>query len=369
MTTTTPHRERPAGLRGTLARWAGRITTPLVPTDYLDLLDPLGSGTRLRGRIVAVHAETRDAVTVVIQPGSGWRAHRPGQFLRLGVDVDGVRHWRSYSLTSVPHRADGCLSITVKAVSGGLVSGHLARRATAGTVVHLDQAAGEFTLDDPAPAKILFLTAGSGITPVMGMLRSMAPAVGRDVVVVHSAPSPEDVIFGGELRMMARRGHIRLIEVHTRAEGRLSPGRLAELVADVTERQTWACGPNDFLQTFEEHWAAMSITDPGIADRLRTERFRPALVAIGDGGHVTFSATGTTVEADGSQSLLETGEAAGVLMPSGCRMGICFGCVAPLRRGAVRDVRNGALTTATEGDDVAIQTCISAPAGDCDIDL
>ncbi|MDQ1318854.1 MAG: stearoyl-CoA 9-desaturase oxidoreductase [Actinomycetota bacterium] len=365
MTTTTPRRGVSAGLRGTLARWAGRITTPLVPTDYIDLIDPLRSGTRLRGRIVSIHAETRDAATLVIRPGSGWRSHRPGQFLRLGVDVDGVRHWRCYSITSAPNRADGCLSITVKAVRGGVVSDHLVRHATTGTIVSLDQAAGDFTLDSPTPARILFLTAGSGITPVLGMLRSPALSGKHDIVVVHSAPSAGDVICGGELRMLARAGRIRLVEIHTRTDGRLDPTRIGELVGDITDRRTWACGPGDFLQGIEEHWAAT-----GIADRLRTERFRPALVVLDDGGRITFSATGTTVEADGNQSLLDAGESAGVLMPSGCRMGICFGCVAPLRRGAVRDLRNGALTTATDGGDgVVIQTCVSTAAGNCEIDL
>ena len=84
---------------------------------------------------------------------------------------------------------------------------------------------------------------------------------------------------------------------------------------------------------------------------------------------MTFSTTGTTIDSTGSESLLDAGEAAGVLMPSGCRMGICFGCVAPLRRGAVRDLRNGEITTAAPGDGVVIQTCISAAAGACDIEL
>lgn len=365
MTTTTPRRGVPAGLRGTLVRWAGRITTPLVPTDYIDLIDPLRSSSRLRGRIVSVHPETRDAATVVIRPGSGWRGHRPGQFLRLGVDVDGVRHWRCYSITSAPNRADGCLSITVQAVSGGVVSTHLVRHATTGAIVSLDQATGDFTLDSPAPARILFLTAGSGITPVLGMLRSPALAGAHDIVVVHSAPTAGDVICGGELRMLDRAGRIRLVEIHTRTDGRLDPDRIGELVGDVGDRRTWACGPGEFLQGIEEHWAAK-----GIADRLRTERFRPAQVALGEGGRITFSASGSTVDTDGSQTLLDAGESAGVLMPSGCRMGICFGCVAPLRRGAVRDVRNGALTTATDGGDgVVIQTCVSTAAGNCEIDL
>lgn len=364
MTMTAPRPPAIAALRDRLVQLAERVTTPLLPADYLDAIDPLLSGAELRGRIVGIHPETRDAVTVVIKPGTGWRPHVPGQFLRLGVEVDGVRQWRSYSITSRPDRADRCVTITVKCVPDGVVSNHLVRRARTGTVVHLGPAAGDFTLTRPTPEKILFLTAGSGITPVMGMLRSLASTNPADIVVVHSAPQPDDVLFGGELRMLAQRGRIRLVEIHTRTDGRLDPARLHELVGDFAQRETWACGPSDMLDAVESHWAAARIRS-----RLHTERFRPALIATGEGGAVTFSATGTTIADDGTGSLLDAGEAAGVLMPSGCRMGICFGCVAPLRRGAVRDLRTGALTTANDGDGVVIQTCISAAAGDCDIDL
>jgi len=207
MTTTAP-RTNPTALRGRMLRFAERITTPLVPSDYLDVIDPLRSGAALRGRIVEIHPETRDAVTLVIRPGRGWLGHVPGQYLRIGVDVDGVRQWRAYSLTSTTGRPDGCISITVKAIPDGTVSNYLVRRATVGTVLQLDQAAGEFTLDTPAPAKLLFVTAGSGITPVMGMLRNLGPDAASDVVVVHSAPTAADVIFGGELRMLAAQGLI-----------------------------------------------------------------------------------------------------------------------------------------------------------------
>ena len=349
----------PTTLRSGLANLAGRFTTPLLPADYLDVINPLLSGTQLRGRIVAITPETADAATLLIKPGRGWRPHIPGQYLRVGVDIDGMRHWRTYSLTS--RTDDRFLSITVKAVPGGIVSNHLVRHAGVGSTIHLDQAAGDFTLGSPAPQKILFVTAGSGITPVMGMLRNLA-AGAADVVVVHSAPTADDVIFGAELRMMNERNQIRLVQIHTRAEGHLDPTRLTEVVGDLTERHTWACGPSGMLETIENHWAAACLTD-----LLHIERFRTEIVATGDGGAVTFSGTGTVVEAEGDQSLLDAGESAGVLMPSGCRMGVCFGCVAPLRRGAVRDLRNGALTTA--GDGVVVQTCISAAAGDCDIDL
>jgi ferredoxin-NADP reductase len=338
------------------------VTTPLMPSDFLDLVDPLRAGAELRGRIEAVHPETRDAVSLVIRPGRGWQRHVPGQYIRVGVDVDGIRQWRAYSVTSPAGRSDGCITITVKAIPDGLVSNHLLRRARAGMVIQLDQARGDFVLPAPRPAKVLFLTAGSGITPVMGMLRSHGAELG-DVVVLHSAPTPAEVIFGGELRELAGRGSIRLIEQHTDTHGMLDVSRLHEHVPDWTDRQTWACGPTGLVNAAEEHWRRR-----GMADRLHTERFRPTVLVTGHGGSVTFSNTAVTVDADGSTPLLDVGERAGVLMPSGCRMGICYGCVSPLREGAVRDLRTGEITAAVPGDGVLIQTCVTAAAGACDLE-
>ncbi|MEX2291573.1 MAG: ferredoxin reductase [Mycobacteriales bacterium] len=350
-------------LRERAVQLAGLVATPLVPSDYVDLLDPLRSGADLRGRIVAVHPETRDAVSLVLRPGRGWRPHTPGQYVRLGVDVDGVRQWRAYSLTSPVDRPDGCIAVTVKAIPDGTVSNHLVRRARPGLVVQLDQATGAFVLPEPRPAKVLFVTAGSGITPVMGMLRNALDEL-EDVVLVHSAPTAGDVVFGGELRALAARGRIRLVEQHTDEAGLLTAEDVEGLVPDLAERQTWACGPVGMLDALEEHFGAR-----GIADRLHTERFRATVLATGEGGTVRFLEQQVTLEAGGGTPLLDAGEKAGVLMPSGCRMGICFGCVVPLRSGAVRDLRDGALTTAAEGDGVRIQTCINAAAGACDIEL
>jgi ferredoxin len=114
----------------------------------------------------------------------------------------------------------------------------------------------------------------------------------------------------------------------------------------------------------ESHWA-----EADLAERLHTERFRSALTMEGEGGTVTFARQGAVVEADGATPILDVGEDAGVLMPSGCRMGICFGCVVPLKQGVVRDLRDGQLTIAAEGDSIHIQTCVSAVAGSCEIDL
>ena len=351
------------GLVRVVSRLAESLATPLLAADYLDLVAPLRSTADLRGRVISVTSETPDAVTVRIRPGRSWRGHRPGQYIRIGVDVDGVRNWRAYSVTSDRSANDGLLSFTVKAIPDGKVSTHMVRHLTPGTLIHLDQAAGDFVMPEQLPARTLFLTAGSGITPVMGMLRGHLGAM-DDVVVVHSAPTSVDVIFGEQLRSWDRAGALRLIERHTNSDGIVTPPTLDELVPDWREREAWACGPTGMLDELEAHWAGA-----GLADRLHTERFRPVVITQGEGGTVTFAKQGTAVEADGATPLLDVGEDAGVLMPSGCRMGICFGCVVPLSEGAVRDLRNGELTIAAKGDGVRIQTCVSAAAGNCEIEL
>jgi len=358
-----PWRQATSALRDGAVKLAELVATPLAPADYLDLINPLRSGAALRGRIVAVEPETTAAATLVIKPGPGWHRHIAGQYIRVGVDVDGVRQWRAYSLTSPLDRPDGCITITVKAIPDGVGSNHLVHRARVGTILQLDQACGEFTLPETGPAKVLFVTAGSGITPVMGMLRNRDDRL-ADAVVVHCAPTSNDVIFRAELGRLAAHGHIRLVERHTDTDGMLDAATLEQLVPDLAERETWACGPAGLLDALEQHFATA-----GRADRLHTERFRPNVLVTGEGGQVSFAKSGTVLEVDGVIPLLEAGEAAGVLMPSGCRMGICFGCVAPLREGAVRDLRSGDVTTAAAGDGVLIQTCVSAAAGACDIDL
>ncbi len=377
----TTHLQSPPGLRSrstALGRRLGvlaeRATTPLLPADYLDLFHPLRAGADLRGRIEEVQPETADAATIVIKPGADWAGHVPGQYVRVGIDVDGVRLWRAYSLTHGP-RADGRISITVKAVPDGKVSNHLVRAARPGTLVHLEQAAGEFVLPERSAQgrKLLFVTAGSGITPVIGMLRNLFPvadsgavhlarSAGYDITVVHVAPTEPDSIFLANLRALDEAGLVRLVARYDDEHGVLDVADLADLVPDLDERTTFACGPAGLLEALGTHHAERGLP-------LFTEQFRVATVdGAGEGGTVTFGRSGATVEADGSTPILDAAEEAGVLMPSGCRMGICFGCVLPLREGAVRDLRNGEITTAAPGDGVVVQTCISAAAGPCHID-
>jgi len=366
--------------RGGLVRLAEALTTPLVPDDYLDLFSPLRRGAPLRGRVVEVVPETRDAATLVIRPGADWAGHVPGQYVRVGVDVDGVRQWRAYSLTHGPRR-DRNISITVKAVADGTVSPYLVHHTKSGTLVHLEQATGDFVLpaspEDLVARKYLFLTAGSGVTPVIGMLRNLFPSTdegvvvpdrsrGLDIVVVHVAPSEPDSIFLRDLQALAAAGAIHLVARYDDEHGLLDVADLATLVDDLAERTTYACGPGGLLDALDEHHRTLGLG-------LFTEQFRAATVVAGEGGTVTFGRTGTVVEADGATPILDAGEGAGVLMPSGCRMGVCYGCVVPLKEGAVRDLRSGDLTTAVAGETdaggVPVQTCINAAAGPCTFDL
>ncbi|MCP2342915.1 ferredoxin reductase [Actinomadura rupiterrae] len=333
------------------ARW---LTTPLLPEDYLALVNPLWSADDPRGRVEAVRHEAPGAATVEIRPGPDWRGHRPGQWVKIGVDVGGVRHWRTFSLSSPPRR-DGLITITVKATPDGVVSRHLVRDVLPGTIVRLSAAEGDFTLPERVPERLLFLTAGSGITPVMAMLRD---GVDGDVVHVHSARTPRDVIFGTELRELP----VTLHERHTAASGRFKLAELDELCPDWRERDTWACGPSEMLDDIEAHWR-----DAGASDRLRVERFKPPVLAAGgEGGRVRFTASGVETDADGATPLLTAGEDAGALLPSGCRMGICYSCVGRLASGRVRDLRTGEVH-GEEGH--LIQTCVSAAAGPVEIDL
>ena len=353
-------------LRSRLWRLAEALATPLVPADYLDLFNPLREGADLRGRIVAVTPETPDSATITIQPGRAWRGHVPGQYIRVGVDIDGVRHWRAYSVTSPPTTPDGTIAttieITVKAIPDGRVSTHLVRRTSPGTLVMLDQATGDFTLPAAAPAKTLFLTAGSGITPVLGMLRSRPDL--PDVAHLHCAPTAADVICATELRGYGEQGRTAYVERHDDEHGMLDLADLDRLVPDWRDRQAWVCGPTGLLDAAEAFWSAH-----GLTDRLTVERFRPTVIEPGEGGTISFLSSDVAVDSDGGTPILDAGEDAGVLMPSGCRMGICMGCVVTMRQGAIRDLRTGEITTAEPGDDLRVQTCVNAVAGSCELEL
>ncbi len=343
------------------------FTSPLLPDDYLELINPLWSTRELRGRIERVERETPDAVTVRIKPGWEWPGHTPGQYLRLGIEVDGIHHWRAYSLTSDPRRPDGCIAITPKLVEAGKVSPFLFSRVKPGAIVRLGGVEGTFVLPDPLPPRLLFVSAGSGITPIMSMLRDLARRGElNDVAHVHCSRTAEGVIFARELaELQAKHPGYRLDLRITGERGRIVAEGVQELCEDWRERETFLCGPSGLLEAMGAHWRSQG--DPA---KLHVEHFQPD-ERVGDGergegGPITFRKSGLEACSDGEQSILQAGESAGATLPYGCRMGICHSCVGRLRSGQVRDLRTGRVH-GQPGD--LLRTCINAPEGAVEIEL
>src|SRR3954470_9414280 len=263
------------------------FTSPLLPDDYLELINPLWSTRELKGKIEAIQPETDDAATVVIRPGYEWEGHEAGQYLRIGFDINGRRHWRAYSLTSDPDREDGFISITIKNVDEGTVSPYLVRRGRPGTIVTLGGVQGEFMLPDPIPDKLLFISAGSGITPIMSMLRSLSHQDEvNDVVLIHSAREEKDIIFCDQLKALEEKHDgLRIHRQLTGDMGRFEPKDLDEICADWRERETFLSGPSEMLDAIEQHF-----DEHGDCDCLHMERFQPVIgkAEEGDGGKIMF---------------------------------------------------------------------------------
>ena len=356
----------------TLSRIAAKLTTPFIPDDFISLVNPLWTVQTLHARVEAITAETADSATITLQPGVRWAGHRAGQYVRIGVAIDGVRHTRCYSISSAPEAANGRISITVKAVDGGRVSGFLVRELTVGTVIDIAAADGDFTMPYAVNDSALFIAAGSGITPVMSLLRS---AAARDAMpqatLLYYTPSSADTIFRDELLALATAHPALTVQfIHTRTasdsglRGHFTAAHLKAVCADWKIRRVWACGPGAMLDAIETQWAVQ-----GLQHQLTIERFRPALrVAANDSEVGTLDFTGSSKQAtrEGSESILETAERSGLTPAHGCRMGICHGCTAKLICGEVRDLRDGRVY-ADEGD--LIQICVCAPIGAVQIDL
>ena len=351
-------------------RIGSQLTTPLHPDDYLSLINPLWTSRELRGRVERVIPETEDAATIVIRPGWGWRwDHHPGQYVGIGIQVDGKFQWRSYSVSSPPQRKGRTLSITVRAMPEGLLSSHLVNGLEPGTIVRLAEPKGDFVLPNPPPKKMLFLVAGSGITPVMAMIRTMKRrgqlngGDGPDVVMHYSSPTKERMIFREELeKLESEADNLTLHQLYTDDQGMFDPGKhLDDLCPDWKEREVWACGPAPMLDALTEHWE-----EHDLEDKLHLERFTLELGGDGEGGTVTFRNSNKTFDADGATTLLEAGEEVGIGMPYGCRMGICHTCTLTKIEGKAIDLRNGEVF---DQPNEQIQTCVSAASGDCTLDI
>ena len=339
---------------------------PLRPDDYLEMINPLWTTKELRGKVERIEPQGSEAVSVLIRPSYEWQGHEPGQYVRLGLVIDGRFHWRAYSLTSDPQPEDGLISVSPKKVDSGVVSPYLVSKIQPGEVVRLGEVEGVFTLPDPLPPKLLFISAGSGITPIISMLRSLDHRGSlNDAVVVHSTRTRNQVMFLPVLEDMDRRHEQLRLDLRLTSErGRMSASDLDEVCPDWRDREAFCSGPGDLLDAMIERWEA-----DGDPDKLHFERFQPKIggnAGKGEGGQIEFLDSETSVDCDGSTPILDAGEQAGLKLAYGCRIGICHTCVGTLKSGKVRDLRSGDVT---EPIDQAVRICIHTAEGDVKFEL
>lgn len=346
----------PAFLKGLLTSpWLRPLNDPVALDDLVGLLRPTWSLTAIKARVVEAVRETADARTLVLEPNRLWPGHRAGQHVLVEIEIDGRRLRRTFSLSSPP-RADGLVTITVKRREGGTMSRYWNDRAAVGDIVTLGMPSGEFVLPSPQPRRIVMVSAGSGITPLMAMLRELHARDTRcEVLFVYCAHSRTDGLFVGELEAIARRRSWLNLRLHlTTASGRVDSGTLTRLAVEAGDAAAFVCGPEGFMEAVRRAWR-----EAGQEDCLRFEHF--GLPARADGGSepeaVLATRSAKTFVATGGQSLLAAAEAAGLSPAYGCRIGVCHTCKCRKLSGVVENLRDGRIS-AEPGE--MIQLCVSA---------
>ncbi|MFC3456590.1 ferredoxin reductase [Amycolatopsis speibonae] len=361
MTALVPRRAR------RLASLAEALLTPHGMDRYLELVDPMLVRREIRGLVTDVRRQTSDTVTLTVRPSRAWRGFAAGQYVRVTVEIDGVRRTRCYSPAGSEH--DGTLELTIKADPQGLVSRHLNRTITTGSVLGLSTADGEFTLPSPRPRRILLVSGGSGITPVLSMLRTLADEKYEgDLAFLHYSNGAEDALYRPELADLARRlPGLRVVHAFTHAKtggdlhGFFSKEHLTDAVPWYPDAATFLCGPKPLMDSVREAFEA-----DGLGAHLHTEEFTPPALTFDTEnaeGQVRFARSGREFENSG-KPLLEQAEDAGLSPEHGCRMGICFSCTQVKTSGCVRNAKTGE-TSSEENEE--IQLCISVPVGDVEI--
>jgi len=255
----------------------------------------------------------------------------------------------------------------VKRQPGGKVSGWLHDHLRVGTVVTLAAPSGDFVLPSPLPTRILLLSAGSGITPMMAMLRDLGRrSIRTEVAFVHVTRNAASTIFGAELQARAARSGALDLHVHaTASAGRFDAASLDQLVPDWRERPTWLCGPASFMAACRAQWEAA-----GGAERLHLESFgvmpQPSTADSATSSEIRCARSERVFTSDGNTPLLVAAEQGGLRPRYGCRMGICHTCSCVKTSGTVENLRTGEISS-EPGE--RIQLCISRARTDCTLEL
>lgn len=350
---------RTPGLRERVLRSAlvDLLTGPHGVNRYTELVDPTWTLGEARATVIDVRRQTPRSVTLTLEPNRVFTGFRAGQHINLTVEIDGRRRTRCYSPASAQHARR--IELTIGRHDGGLVSNYLCDHAHRGMVVGLDSVGGDFTLPAQRPRRILFVSGGSGITPVLSMARTLCDeGFTGDVAFVHYARSAAEVPYRAELAALTG---VRVLHGFTRdaagtdLHGRFCADHLAAAMPDADA--VFVCGPPALVEAVRGHRP----------DAL-FESFVPPtfdLPAEASGGRVSFADSGVEITDDG-RPLLEQAENAGLAPESGCRMGICHSCTRRKTRGAVKNLITGAVSGPDEED---VQICVSVPVGDVDIAL
>ena len=346
----------------------GGSLTRFVSTSSLEFwgrhADPLFAVRGVRARVDAVRWETPRVRTVTLRPNGAWRGFRAGQHVVLTVEVDGRRLARTFSLTGAED--DMQLSLTIGRQPGGRVTGWVHERLRPGDIVELSQAHGDLTLPPDPTVPLLLIAGGTGITPFLAVLRTLASRrERRDVVLLCYAPRADELIARSELAALAATAPcLRIRPAYTRdprpdaLAGHFDAAHLAIAAPDYDQRLTYVCGPEPLMDAVERHWA-----EANLGGRLRAEWFTPPRRAGESSGPatVTCALTGRSVTIPGERSLLDELEAAGLQPRHGCRAGICRQCTCVRTSGAVEELRTG---RRDEEAGAPIQLCTVRAAGD-----
>lgn len=293
------------------------------------------TSTSLTLRCIGRRADTHDVASWQFVPQTGsLPAVLAGQCVTLHTEIDGKPHCRAYTLSSSPQ--DGYWQVTIKDV--GLVSHHLHQTLQVGDEIRVDGPFGDFNLTALPCERPLLLSAGSGITPMWAMLRDeLAKRPDADIRVIHSARSPEDVIFADDLAALAEvHAGVRYALILEGAPaghpwvGRLTPEMLKELAPDLLSRHVYLCGPAPYMEAVSEMLAGLGLP----AAQLHQESFglpaatsSTAPVAAGsDHFWLTLKKSGKKVKILPGQTLLAALEGAGETMMAACRAGMCGAC-------------------------------------------
>ena len=231
----------------------------------------------------------------------------------------------------------------------------------------LSQAMGDFVLPETLPAKMLLLSAGSGITPVMSMLRDLQRRNYQgDVVFFHLCRSQQDQIFAKQLREVASNYPELSLLIHCDdSAGPFNVSTLPLLVPDLAERSTWLCGPAGLMDAVHQHWAKAELQAPLASERFVAFTTLPTLEA-GAPVAVEFAQSGSHFTTSGIAPLLVQAEQAGLSPKHGCRIGICRSCQCVKKTGTVQNLHTGELSSAPNE---LIRLCISVARSDLSLDL